>query len=162
MIEHKWKNKQTNKQKTINPPNPDFKESLSKDLDQLWSQQTISESSFFLGFISMCYFMFSIFHLLPFLLCFSFLSLIKWNHFDPFLPQTHFCFVWFSFFSLLYSFPPFFATSEGMKKFPGQGWQPCHSYNPSHSSGSARSLTLTHWATRELLLSSFLKQTALK
>ena len=36
-----------------------------------------------------------------------------------------------------------------MWKFPGQGSNLCHSSDPRHSSGNARSLT--HWATREFL-----------
>ena len=36
----------------------------------------------------------------------------------------------------------------------GQGWNLCHSSNPSHSSGNARSLT--HYATRELQRHDFL------
>ena len=43
----------------------------------------------------------------------------------------------------------FFFFTCIMWKFPGQGWDPCHSSDPSHWSDNARSLI--YCATRELL-----------
>ena len=41
-----------------------------------------------------------------------------------------------------------FLLAQGLWKFQDQGSNPHHSYNQSHSSDNARSLT--HWVTREL------------
>ena len=40
----------------------------------------------------------------------------------------------------------FFGHTHSMWKFSGQGWNPCHSSDPSHCSDNTRSLT--HCATR--------------
>ena len=42
----------------------------------------------------------------------------------------------------------YICHAQSMRKFLGQGLNPCHSSNPSHSSDNARSLT--HCTTREL------------
>ena len=44
-------------------------------------------------------------------------------------------------FILLYFGFVFLAHTHGMRKFLGQGWNPCHSSNPGHSSHNARYLT---------------------
>ena len=54
----------------------------------------------------------------------------------------------FSFYLFIY-----FGHTDGMRKFPGQGSNPCHSCNLSHSYGNARSLT--HCAIREIPIFSF-------
>ena len=46
-----------------------------------------------------------------------------------------------------------FGRAFGMCKFPGQGLNPCHRSDPSHSSDNTG--LLTHCATRELLLPFF-------
>ena len=48
----------------------------------------------------------------------------------------------------------FFCLSQSIWKFPGQGWDPHHSSDPSLCSDNARSLTCC--TTRELLLVPFL------
>ena len=52
------------------------------------------------------------------------------------------------FFFFFFVFVFFFGHACDMQKFQGQGVNPCHSADPSHSSDNARSLFC--WATREL------------
>uniref|UniRef100_A0A4X1VAI2 Uncharacterized protein n=1 Tax=Sus scrofa TaxID=9823 RepID=A0A4X1VAI2_PIG len=47
-----------------------------------------------------------------------------------------------------------FGCTHSMWKFPGQGWNPCHSSVPGRCSDNTRSLTC--YITRELLYSSTL------
>ena len=51
----------------------------------------------------------------------------------------------------------FFGHAWGRWKFPDQGWNPCHSSNPTHCSDNAGSLTC--WATRELQQLIFYRNT---
>ena len=55
---------------------------------------------------------------------------------------------------LTLSLHPLFACTCSTQKFPGQGWNPSHSIDLSHSSDNARSLTLC--PIRELLSNSCL------
>ena len=58
---------------------------------------------------------------------------MKWNS------LVFLCFFFFFF---------FFLSCPSMQKFPGQGWNPCHSSDLNHCSDNAGSLN--HWATGEL------------
>ena len=57
---------------------------------------------------------------------------------------------------ILFGFVLLCGRAQGMWKFPGHGWNPCHSCNQNHSSDNSRSLT--HCTTRELQVYYFLRQ----
>ena len=57
------------------------------------------------------------------------------------------------FFAVVVVFWVFFAHTCGMRKFPGQGWNPHHSSDQSHSSDNAR--FVTPQVTRELQVLGF-------
>ena len=65
------------------------------------------------------------------------------------LPVLVYCLDCFSFFFFFFLSGP----THGMRWFPGQELNPWHSSNPSYSSDHAGSLT--HWATRKVLLFLF-------